>query len=162
MFDKDGGRVIFFEGTYTHTFSGNATATPRYDYNQIMYRLDLSDARLALPAPMYDISAGDLPNKFSRRGKRDSRAAFYAPDRPLAGTVPVVADGDAWRVGDGASAAVFYALPADAKAPPKSTTPLYEYRASGSRAYSMNPALRLAGYEKIAKPLCLVWRSPGD
>ena len=48
MFDKDGGRIIFFEGTYTHTFSGNPDATPRYDYNQIMYRLDLSDPRLAM------------------------------------------------------------------------------------------------------------------
>jgi hypothetical protein len=39
--DRDGGRVIHFEGTYTHTFSGNPDRTPRYDYNQILYRLDL-------------------------------------------------------------------------------------------------------------------------
>ena len=45
-FDSDGGRYIFFEGTYTHTFSGNEHKTPRYDYNQIMYRLDLADERL--------------------------------------------------------------------------------------------------------------------
>jgi hypothetical protein len=45
-FDSDGGRVIYFEGTYTHTFSGNEHPTPRYDYNQIMYRLDLTDERL--------------------------------------------------------------------------------------------------------------------
>lgn len=45
-FDQDGGRLIYFEGTYTHTFSGNEHRTPRYDYNQIMYRLDLSDQRL--------------------------------------------------------------------------------------------------------------------
>lgn len=49
-FDQDGGRVIYFEGTYTHTFTSNPDQTPRYDYNQIMYRIDLSDARLALPA----------------------------------------------------------------------------------------------------------------
>jgi len=47
MFDKQGGRVIFFEGTYVTTFSGNSDKTPRYDYNQIMYRLDLADPRLA-------------------------------------------------------------------------------------------------------------------
>lgn len=41
------GRFLFFEGTYTHTFSGNADQTPRYDYNQIMYRLDLDDSRLS-------------------------------------------------------------------------------------------------------------------
>jgi hypothetical protein len=49
MFDKDGGRVIFFEGTYTSMFSGNDDPTPRYNYNQIMYKLDLSDPRLRLP-----------------------------------------------------------------------------------------------------------------
>lgn len=48
--DEEHGRWIYFEGTYTTTFSGNPTATPRYDYNQVMYRLDLSDPRLARPA----------------------------------------------------------------------------------------------------------------
>jgi hypothetical protein len=51
FFDEDGGRVIYFEGTYTRDFSGNPVATPRYDYNQIMYRLDLADPRLRLPDP---------------------------------------------------------------------------------------------------------------
>jgi hypothetical protein len=46
FFDEDGGKVIYFEGTYANTFSGNPVPTPRYDYNQIMYRLDLSDPRL--------------------------------------------------------------------------------------------------------------------
>jgi hypothetical protein len=46
-FDEDGGRLIYFEGTYTHTFSGNPEVTPRYDYNQILYRLDLDHPRLA-------------------------------------------------------------------------------------------------------------------
>lgn len=46
MLDKDGGRIIYFEGTYTNTFSGNDDRTPRYNYNQIMYRLDLADPRL--------------------------------------------------------------------------------------------------------------------
>jgi hypothetical protein len=49
FFDQDGGRVIYFEGTYTAEFSGAPVPTPRYNYNQIMYRLDLSDARLQLP-----------------------------------------------------------------------------------------------------------------
>ena len=46
FFDEDGGRVIYFEGTYTAEFSGNSSPTPRYDYNQVMYRLDLADERL--------------------------------------------------------------------------------------------------------------------
>ena len=46
FFDQEDGRVIFFEGTYTATFSGNPAPTPRYDYNQILYQLDLDDPRL--------------------------------------------------------------------------------------------------------------------
>jgi hypothetical protein len=46
FFDQEGGRLIYLEGTYTMTFSGTKVPTPRYDYNQIMYRLDLSDERL--------------------------------------------------------------------------------------------------------------------
>ena len=68
--------------------------TPRYDYNQVMYQLDLADPRLALPVPIY-----------ARRGNaagirlavgagtpaevRDREVAFFAPDRPGGGTVPV-------------------------------------------------------------------------
>ncbi len=47
-FDREGGRTLYFEGTYTATFSGNPDRTPRYDYNQVMYRLDLADPRLGL------------------------------------------------------------------------------------------------------------------
>ncbi|QDV50680.1 hypothetical protein [Gimesia fumaroli] len=47
MFAEEKGRLIYFEGTYTTLFSGNDVKTPRYDYNQIMYQLDLSDPRLA-------------------------------------------------------------------------------------------------------------------
>jgi hypothetical protein len=58
-FDQAGGRVIFFEGTYSYSFSGSAeNATPRYDYNQIMYRLNLDDPRLALPVAVYQIRDG--------------------------------------------------------------------------------------------------------
>jgi hypothetical protein len=45
--DRDGGRIIHFEGTYTRDFSGNPSATPRYEYNQVLYRLDLDDPRLS-------------------------------------------------------------------------------------------------------------------
>lgn len=46
FFDQEGRRVIYIEGTYANTFSGNPVPTPRYDYNQVMYRLDLGDERL--------------------------------------------------------------------------------------------------------------------
>ncbi|MDR3698244.1 MAG: hypothetical protein P4L56_01335 [Candidatus Sulfopaludibacter sp.] len=47
FFDRDGGRIIYFEGTYTTSFSAAKEQTPRYDYNQILYRLRLDDSRLA-------------------------------------------------------------------------------------------------------------------
>jgi len=46
FFNKDGGREIYIEGTYTDAFSGAVEKTPRYNYNQVMYRLRLDDPRL--------------------------------------------------------------------------------------------------------------------
>ena len=46
FFDEEGGRYIYFEGTYSFTFSGRQARTPLYDYNQMLYRLDLDDPRL--------------------------------------------------------------------------------------------------------------------
>ena len=42
---QDSGRVIYFEGTYTSMFT-SSPATPRYNYNQIMYRLDLQHPQI--------------------------------------------------------------------------------------------------------------------
>jgi hypothetical protein len=46
FFDQAGGRIIYLEGSYVNTFSGNPHTTPFYEYNQVMYRLDLGDPRL--------------------------------------------------------------------------------------------------------------------
>jgi hypothetical protein len=45
-FTPSGSPVLFFEGTYTKEFAKHAHPTPRYDYNQILYRLDLDDPGL--------------------------------------------------------------------------------------------------------------------
>lgn len=45
FFDQNDGRTIYFEGTYCNTFT-TSPATPRYNYNQLMYRLDLGQQRL--------------------------------------------------------------------------------------------------------------------
>ncbi len=42
-FTNPGSPVLLFEGTYTKSFSTNQQATPRYDYNQVLYRLDLDE-----------------------------------------------------------------------------------------------------------------------
>jgi hypothetical protein len=39
--------ILLFEGTHSKTFASNPEPTPRYDYNQILYRLDLDDNKLA-------------------------------------------------------------------------------------------------------------------
>jgi hypothetical protein len=41
FWDQNHGKVVFFEGTFTADFSGNPYKTPRYNYNQVLYRLDL-------------------------------------------------------------------------------------------------------------------------
>lgn len=38
--------ILIFEGTYTLQFADKPHPTPRYDYNQILYRLDLDDSAL--------------------------------------------------------------------------------------------------------------------
>ena len=42
----DSAPFILFEGTYTAEFADHARPTPRHNYNQILYRLDLDDVRL--------------------------------------------------------------------------------------------------------------------
>ena len=39
--------ILLFEGTYTMQFADRPQPTPRYDYNQMLYRLDLDDPALA-------------------------------------------------------------------------------------------------------------------
>jgi hypothetical protein len=178
-FDQQGGRIIFFEGTYSQTFSGNKDPTPRYDYNQIMYRLDLADARLALPVPVYDVSTGAGGNRFATGPPRPAQArrrkiAFFALDRPRDGAVHVLAnDGGRGsmrlRVGESSAtapaaeaAASFYMLETTVKDAPATTVPLYEFIDEVRRvyAYSTDPTWNPEGYKRRDAPLGLVWRNP--
>lgn len=45
-FTPEGSPILIFEGTYTMQFADKPAPTPRYDYNQILYRLDLDDPAL--------------------------------------------------------------------------------------------------------------------
>ncbi|QDV37766.1 hypothetical protein [Tautonia plasticadhaerens] len=160
FFDEDGGRVVFFEGTYTHSFSGNPVQTPRFDYNQVMYRLDLADHRLNLPVPVDHESVG------ARDGGH--APALFALGRPGDGTVPVYSveddqGGHSLVVGDPPTPdaiPAFHALPADLATPPPTTTPLYEFtRPDGAgRLYATSDAIE--GYRRSELPLCLVWVDP--
>jgi hypothetical protein len=161
MFDQEGGRRIFFEGTYSKTFSNTDEATPRYDYNQIMYALDLADPRLVLPVPIYErVSGGNQ----SFAAASEGQIAFMAPDRPREGLVAVGrASGSNGQLVVGAAGdVVFYALPADVKNPPATTVGLYEWRDknTGRLWYAVEGAEAPSGYTRADQPLCRVWRYP--
>jgi hypothetical protein len=47
-FGKRDSRVLFFEGTYSQMFADRPEPTPRYDYNQLLYRLDLDEVQRGL------------------------------------------------------------------------------------------------------------------
>jgi hypothetical protein len=178
MFDQEGGRLIYFEGTYTHTFSGNEHRTPRYDYNQIMYRLELDDSRLALPVAVYDrAKEGETEGRADRLAGHSvefaqradfRRIAFFAFDRPANG-IPVfeniVDDQAALSLSPpageniGASRPLFWAPPADQESP--LTAPLFEYVSkTGPRIYDTRGDRQIEGYKRADKPLCRVWPSP--
>jgi hypothetical protein len=127
MFDQDGGRLIYFEGTYTHTFSGNSDATPRYDYNQVMYRLDLNDVRVVLPRP--------VPN-----------TNFLALDRAFGGAIPLPNQPKNNRS--------FYMLPDD-KVSPATTVPLFEFTNGSAKRYAVTE--KMDGFTRSEKPVGRVW-----
>jgi hypothetical protein len=188
-FDQAGGRVIFFEGTYSYGFSGSAeNATPRYDYNQIMYRLNLDDPRLALPVAVYQIRDGQdgkvylLRDGVEKAGKWDlvESMPFCAiePARADANLVPVYAakvpikNGHAisltTKPPNASAGPLFYALPPnpDLVGGPSSANPcivpLYEYcyTDTGQHIYSTEPELREKGWVRAQNPLCRVWKAP--
>lgn len=177
-FDKDGGRVIFFEGTYSHSFSGSdKNPTPRYDYNQIMYRLNLDDSRLALPVAVYRIKEqGDylLRDSIERANKWDSieSVPFYAfePERAHGNLIPIYTDKDqGMRLTTErpyqSAKPVFYALPlSEPESKNSCIVPLYEYynTATGQRIYSAKPALQKESWTRTHNPLCLVFKATSN
>jgi hypothetical protein len=126
-FAKDRGRVLYFEGTYTHDFSSNPDVTPRYEYNQVMYRLDLGDARTALPKPVPGTD-------------------FLALDREAPGSLPLP--------GSPGGKPSFFILP-DTKDAPAATVPLFEFSKGGDKRYAA--AKEMEGYLRKPEPAGRVW-----
>lgn len=101
MFDQRNGRTIYLEGTYTTTFSGNKEKTPGYDYNQIMYKLNLEDPRLNLPVPVYMAEArgsGFYWKLGPLRPDQRGQLKFYALDRPADGSRKVEVGNESMHV----------------------------------------------------------------
>lgn len=91
FFDQEGGRFIYFEGTYANTFSGNPTQTPLYDYNQVMYRLDLATIPNLFPR---------TPGDYNRDGQVDA-ADFIVWRDSLGSSAFLAADGSGNGLIDG-------------------------------------------------------------
>jgi hypothetical protein len=185
-FDQDGGRLIYFEGTYTDAFSNPPDITPRYNYNQIMYRLALNDPRLFLPVPVYRTKSANGEARYLLREDVEAQnvwekveeAAFFAlpPNRMREGLTPIYATTDNnapaggivlqrdLPVGKTNQQPLFYALPGNdaGKEVSSFVVPLYEYRRgeSGARFYSTHPDLENKTIKRTAQPVCRVWRNP--
>ncbi|WP_406699340.1 hypothetical protein V5E97_10755 [Singulisphaera sp. Ch08] len=172
MWNEEGGRSLFFEGTYTHTFTDNKDATPRYDYNQVMYRLDLAAPQLNLPVAVYRHGETFVLGQPHGKGTEPSTTAvaFFALERPEEKSVPVFAtktEGIAKLVlgadpDNEKASPCFHALPADAKQPPATTVPLFEFTSPDgkTRVYSTATTWPDPGYRRAEAPFCRVWRNP--
>jgi len=162
-FAKDGGRTLFFEATYTSTFSGNKHPTPLYDYNQVMYRLQLDDPRLNLPVPVYE-RPGDT---WSTEQYNSAAPLFFALPKSAKGTVPIGRDEATGRLVrlSKAADALFHAA-ADPDAPgQKYLLPLHEWLRvdQGQTIYSYGTKPPTNGeWQRSNKPLGHVWPLPGE
>jgi hypothetical protein len=170
-FSQDDGRFVFFEGAYTAALAtGNVSPTPYYDRNQILYRLDLADPRLALPVAVYDATAGgraDFADKAHLApSATDSVAPFFALDRAIDSAVPVAWSGASCAAhrlvvgGAQTTFPVFYALPPGTAAA-RGAVPLYEFIGpGGQRAYDVTATPPAPGFLASSDPIAYVWANP--
>jgi len=160
-FVKDGGRLLFFEATYTSMFSGNKHPTPLYDYNQVMYRLQLDDPRLNLPVPVYELQGTDGPT-LSTVHHDNAVVRFFALPKPADGTVPVGRDVSTGRLVrlTKDSDALFHIAANAAALSLKYLVPLHEWTRSNqgqaTRRYGTRP-LAKGDWQRSELPLGYVW-----
>ncbi len=167
-FADRGGRRIYFEGTCSRTFSSAPETTPRYDYNQLMYRLDLDAPGAVLPVAVYDLSAqsaGDLGTRARLRpGPEAPRVLFQAPDRPAPGLVGFGWDDSTCAdrqltVTSGAEALFYAYLPGGAHT--TATVGLFEWiTPDGRRRYGVEGSQMPEGARPGATPVAYVWPHP--
>jgi hypothetical protein len=173
FFNQQDGRFLFFEDTYTNTYLAGVTPTPRYNYNQVMYRLDVDDSRVVLPVPVYDVAGaanpGDFITKSGVRSTTNNEAAvFMIPDRAgMSGTVPYWwNDADCNKrvlmsAGTPLTTPIFWALPGNTANPPSTTIPLWEfYKGTGGSVKGYTTATTLTGYTRNPNPVARVWTNP--
>lgn len=181
-FDQENGKIIYIEGTYTNFVSGNPVNTPRYDYNQIMYRLILDDKKLALPEPVYHVKdEKGLDNYYMRETidslhlwskiidipffavppshNADSLIAIYANRTKRGTTLTLKPSYQIQKI-------LFYALPAISNESAKkdaanaSIVSLNEYQSvKGQRFYSTDSTAINSGMKQTNQNVFRVWRN---
>lgn len=170
FYDREGGRLIYVHGTYTNFFTSEP-ATPRYDYNQVLYRIDLADPRMQMPVAIYDLSDDEKGQFASKRdlheGSKALAAKFYAYEKASSTALSKDLIALSWSapecskfrrlVASEGMPSVFYLQSPQSPATPV-TEELYEFRNSdGHYAYSRSQAMK--GYTREALPLGRVWKS---
>ena len=165
-FAKDGGRTLFFEATYTSTFSGNKHPTPLYDYNQVMYRLQLDDPRLNLPVPVYE-RPGDTGSTWSTLRYGNAVPRFFALPKSANGMVAIGREKKAGRLVRlvKGTDALFHAAADPAVLGKNYLLPLHEWTRAGQGrtiyAYGTKPPAN-GNWQRSSTPLGHVWPLPSE
>ena len=140
---------------------------PRYNYNQLMYSLNLASNRLCLPVPIYGTGQANSamtlrPVNRLHHSRLGCWIAFWALPQIRPGCRPVY-------VAPSASAGLrlvlrtpgrplFYAYSIKALRAPEGLVPLEPLvNLDGKYLYTTDGRLKIAGYHRDGKPLCLVW-----
>jgi hypothetical protein len=113
IFDQNNGEDIFFEGTFTK-FVSTAERVPRYDYNQITYKLTLSNEDVFLPEAVYQTNKGYSLLKDINDKNSVIDIGFYAmpKDRKVKGMIPIYQSKKGKLLTKGSSS-VFYGFPSE-------------------------------------------------
>lgn len=164
------GSFVFLEGTYTATYSGAKELTPRYNYNQLLYRVDLARPEFASPVAVYELEPDQLSHLGTKRELRPGAPAlsaeFLAYEREVPGTVAVAFTDASCRSGrrleltkTPKTAPLFYAVPANVAAP-AGTVKLFEAtHPDGRHAYAIEGMKLPSGFVPSA-PLGWVVKNP--
>jgi hypothetical protein len=179
FFDQDGGRRVYFEGTYTVSFSKATARTPRYEYNQLMYRIDLDHPRLRLPVAVHrlpgredpeaeTVSLGDRADGLASGRMDGAELLFFAlPPRDGGEGIPV----PAWVEGRPTASPAFVGMPSggtdpDVRTPWPGLSPHLEdlhretHRIRGWVRYRTASTPRESEWDRDPQAVCRVWRHP--
>ena len=170
FFNQHRSRIVFFEATYCNMFSSSRTPTPRYNYNQLMYSLNLADTRLLLPVPLYGAGPAN-PAVALRTANRLRHArvgryiAFFALSQARPGwqaiyvASPTIGGARLTRRSPGRHAQpLFYAYPINASHAPKGLVALERLVGPGEKyLYTTNRWLKVPGYRRSGQAFCRVW-----